>query len=95
MGFNNDNNQNNADDLLNIISVVIGYQNLMENRQQSAHNDIEKHNQKQAKTILDDLHEKFEEQNKIFEFQNKMFVYQNHLLQEILNIIKGEKDNEL
>lgn len=81
MVFNNDNNENNAYGLLNVISIVIGYQNLMENREQSAHNDIEKHNQKQAKQILDDLHAKFE--------------YQNHLLQEILNILKGEKKDEL
>lgn len=81
MVFNDENNENNADNLLNVISILIGYQNLMENRQQSAHNDIEKHNQKQAKIILDDLHAKFEEQN--------------HLLQEILNILKGEKKDEL
>lgn len=81
MVFNDNNNENNADNLLNVISIMIGYQNLMENREQSAHNDIEKHNQKQANTILNDLHAKFEEQN--------------HLLQEILNILKGEKKDEL
>ena len=50
MVFNDNNNDNNADNLLNVISIMIGYQNLMENREQSAHNDIEKHNQKQANT---------------------------------------------
>ena len=67
---------------------MLGYQNLVENRQQSAHNDVEKHNQKQANMILDDLHAMFEDQNKTLEKQN-------HLLQEILNRLKGEKKNEL
>lgn len=83
-----DDKENGADGLLNIISIMLGYQNLVENRQQSAHNDVEKHNQKQANMILDDLHAMFEDQNKTLEKQN-------HLLQEILNRLKGEKKNEL
>ena len=57
----------------------------MENRQQSAENNISKSNQEQAKQILDDLHEKFNEQNDMLE-------YQNQLLEEILDILKGEKN---
>lgn len=83
-----DDTENGANGLLDIISIMLGYQNLVENRQQSAHNDVEKNNQKQAKIILDDLHAKFEAQNKTLEKQN-------HLLQEILNRLKGEKKNEL
>lgn len=71
----NDNNNWNGN-LLNIISILLGYENLMENRQQSADNDIERNNQKQAKQILDDLHEQF--------------AYQNRLLEEILKILKGD-----
>lgn len=71
-------------DILSLISIILGYSNLMENRQQSAHNDIEKHNQEQEKHILDDLHKEFER-------QNKLLYYQNRLLEEILNILKGEK----
>lgn len=71
----NDNNNWNGN-LLNVISILLGYENLMENRQQSADNDIERNNQKQAKQILDDLHEQF--------------AYQNRLLEEILKILKGD-----
>jgi hypothetical protein len=68
-------------DLLSIIGIILGYSNLIENRQQSAHNDIEKHNQEQEKHILDDLHQQFEK-------QNELLYYQNTLLHEILNILK-------
>ena len=71
-------------DALSLIGVVLGYSNLIENRQQSAHNDIEKHNQEQEKHILDDLHREFEKQNKLLR-------YQNRLLHQILDILKGEK----
>lgn len=71
-------------DLLNIVSIMLGYENLMENRQQSEANDVNKANQEQEKHILDDLHAKFDEQNKILAYQNK-------LLKEILNILKGEE----
>ena len=78
------NDNNNELDLLSIIGILLGYSNLIENRQQSAHNDIEKHNQAQAKHILNDLHEHFEK-------QNELLYYQNNLLHEILNKLK-EKD---
>lgn len=86
--FNNDdNNQNNNDmigNLLNLISIMLGYENLMENRQQSADNDVAKHNKKQSDALLQDLHAQFDKQNEMLE-------YQNHLLEEILFILKGEK----
>lgn len=71
----NDNNNWNGN-LLNVLSILLGYENLMENRQQSADNDVNMANQKQAKQILDDLHEQF--------------AYQNRLLEEILKILKGD-----
>lgn len=74
----------NNNDILNLIGIVLGYSNLIENRQQSEHNDIEKNNQAQAKHILDDLHQQFE-------IQNELLYYQNNLLHQILNILKGEK----
>lgn len=46
---NDDNNW--SGNLLNVLSILLGYENLMENRQQSADNMA------QAKQILDDLHE--------------------------------------
>lgn len=83
---NNENQNNNNDmvgNLLNVISIMLGYENLMENRQQSADNDVAKHNQQQAKFLLDDLHSQFDKQNAMLDYQNKM-------LEEILNILKGE-----
>ena len=77
-------NENNEGNLLNIVSIVLGYENLIENRIQSEQNNVEKNNQKQAKQILDDLHKQFER-------QNKLLYYQNDLLHKILNILKGEK----
>ena len=64
-------------DLANIISLVIGMQNLQENREQSAHNDIHTANAEQAKYLLTELIAKFEEQNV--------------MLREILRILKGEQ----
>lgn len=77
-------NNDNFSDILNIVSILLGYQNLIENRQQSADNNISKNNQEQAKQILNDLHAQFDNQNKILE-------YQNQLLNEILIILKGGK----
>lgn len=59
----NDNN-NWSGNLLNVLSILLGYENLMENRQQSADNDV---NMAQAKQILDDLHEQFAYQNRLLE----------------------------
>lgn len=79
--FDNSNNVNdNIDNLLNIISVILGYENLIENRKQSAENNINVSNQNQARLILNDLHRQFERQNK--------------MLQEILILLKGDKINE-
>lgn len=80
----NGNNNNSFGDLLNLISIMLGYENLMENRQQSADNDVNSANQRQAKQILDDLHLRFDVQNEVLK-------YQNSLLEQILNILKGEK----
>ena len=63
-------------DLVNIISLVIGMQNLQENREQSAHNDVHAENEAQAKYLLTELIAKFEEQNV--------------MLREILRILKEE-----
>ena len=55
--------------------LIIGMQNLQENREQSKHNDIQAANAEQAKYLLSEIFKKFDEQNK--------------LLNEILNILKG------
>ena len=80
----NNNNSDMAGNLLDLISVLVGLENLMENRQQSAENDVNSANQRQAKEILDDLHKQFDKQNAMLE-------YQNHLLEEIILLLKGEE----
>lgn len=75
-------------DVLNLAGIMLGYQNLIENRKQSEENNIQRNNQKQAKEILDDLHWHFEQQNRLLN-------YQNRLLRQILDILKGENKNGL
>lgn len=50
---------NNNSDILNIVSILLGLQNLQENREQSAQNDVQSANDKQAKYILDEINKKF------------------------------------
>ena len=78
-GTNND----KFGELLDFVSILIGYQNLIENREQSKDNDINKSNQEQAKSILNDLHEQFNRQNAMLEAHTL-------LLKQILKILKGE-----
>ena len=65
---------NNNGNLLNIVSILIGLQNLQENREHTAHNDVQIANDNQAKFLLDELKKQFDEQNK--------------MLNEILQILK-------
>lgn len=62
----------NIGNLLNIFSILLGYENLIENRQQSASNNIQRSNQEQAKMLLDDLHAQFDKQNQMLEYQNSL-----------------------
>lgn len=59
--------QTNDFDLLQILSIILGYQNLIENRQQSTHNDVIAANDKQAQFLLEELSNKFDEQNALLE----------------------------
>ena len=52
-------------DLISILSFLLGYENLIENRQQSAANDISAANDKQAQYLISELTTKFDEQNKM------------------------------
>ena len=61
----NNQNNNNFYDILNLVSLIIGIQNLNENRQQSAHNDIQAENQRQAEFLLREINARFEEQNQM------------------------------
>lgn len=50
-------------DLLSALSLMIGMQNLQENREQTAHNDVQSANSQQARFLLQELGKKFDEQN--------------------------------
>lgn len=69
--------QFDALDMISVLSFLLGYENLLENRQQSAHNDVSAANDKQAQFLLEELGRKFEEQNA--------------MLREILEVLKCEK----
>lgn len=44
---------------------MLGYENLLENREQSRQNDVQSANDRQAKYLLEELGGKFDEQNKM------------------------------
>lgn len=52
-------------DAISVLSFCLGYENLMENRQQSAHNDVSTANDKQARYLMEELGRRFEEQNQM------------------------------
>lgn len=65
--------QQNIMDALQIVSLMLGYQNLLENREQSAHNDIQAANDKQAQFLLEELKKLFQEQNSmLFEILSEL-----------------------
>lgn len=57
------NREFSALDMLALLSFFLGYENLMENREQSRHNDVAAANDRQAAYLLQELSRKFEEQN--------------------------------
>lgn len=63
MGPDNKSFQDRLLDALSIMSFLLGYENLMENREQSRHNDVSTANDVQAKYLLEELGRKFDEQN--------------------------------
>lgn len=70
------NSQYDMMDILSIMSLVIGYSNLIENRQQSAHNDVQAANDRQEQHLLKEIKAMFEEQNQ--------------MLEEILTLLKNK-----
>lgn len=69
----------NTLDLLSLFSVFLGYENLIENRQQSAQNNVQSANDKQAQYLLVELGQKFDEQNE--------------MLKRILEILEGHNES--
>jgi hypothetical protein len=54
-------------DLISVLSFAIGIENLQENREQSAHNDVQAANDAQASYLLSELGRKFDEQNEMLQ----------------------------
>lgn len=54
-------------DILGVWGLLLGYENLSENRQQSKQNDVNAANDSQAQYLLTELGRKFEEQNMMLE----------------------------
>lgn len=76
-----DNQNNELINLINILSFMVGLENMQENRIQSAQNDVQAANDKQASYLLNEINRRFDEQNKILAEQNVM-------LEELLKSIK-------
>ena len=83
--YNNDNNE--LINLINILSFVVGYSNLQENRQQSAHNDVQSANDRQAEYLLNEINRRFDEQNRILDEQNRM-------LERLIELMEMEEMEE-
>lgn len=66
-------------DVLGVFSILLGYENLIENRNQSAQNNVQSANDKQAQYLITELSKKFDEQNE--------------MLKKILSILE-DKQNE-
>lgn len=80
-------NNENEIDILAVISILLGMQNLQENRLQSKHNDVQVANNNQAKLLLEDIHRQFDLQNKILEKQTVM-------LNKILVLLEKRGDSK-
>lgn len=63
--YNEPNQNNELINLINILSFMVGLENMQENRLQSAQNDVQAANDKQAHYLLQEINRRFDEQNKI------------------------------
>lgn len=61
------NGQFGALDILNVASFLLGVENLMENRQQSAQNDVGAANDKQASYLLSEIGKRLDGQDRTLE----------------------------
>ena len=67
------NGQFDAIDALGIASFLLGWENLMENRQQSAQNDVGAANDKQASYLLEEIGKRLDSQDRTLEtIMNKL-----------------------
>ena len=58
-------------DILNLASLMVGVANLNENRSQSAHNDVQRENSRQAEYLLTEIARLFAELNRRLSEQDK------------------------
>lgn len=58
-------------DLLNLASLMVGLANLNENREQSAHNDVQRENTKQTEYLLTEIAQLFGELNRRLSEQDR------------------------
>lgn len=65
-------------DALAVLSFLLGYENLMENREQSRQNNVSAANDKQAKYLLEKLGRKFDEQNEMLRKILEAVAHDNH-----------------
>ena len=65
-----------SNEALALASFLLGYENLIENREQSRQNNIQSANDMQAKYLLNELRKQFDEQNA--------------MLKKILEVVTGE-----
>lgn len=84
--MNNDQN-NNIGNWIDIIALIVGIQNLAENRQQSAYNDVQKANNSQAEYLLSEINRRFDEQNEILAEQNRK-------LDRLIEVMEGKFDGK-
>ncbi len=62
-----DGRQFDALDMLGVMSFLLGVENLMENRQQSAQNDVGAANDKQASYLLSEIGKRLDRQDRTLE----------------------------
>lgn len=65
MGMYQNNDNINGNDIINALSLLLAVANLNENREQSAHNDVQTANDKQAEYLLREINTRFEQQNEM------------------------------
>lgn len=89
MIFPNQQAENNFFNGINLLAFALGYENLQENRQQSAYNDVHAANDEQAQFLLLEIDRRFKEQNAILEKQNVILEEQNEMLDKILSLLEN------
>lgn len=65
-------------DALSVLSILLGYENLIENRQQSRQNDVQAANDKQAAFMLSELNRRFDEQNVMLKQILEVLTHEDH-----------------